>query len=116
MKSASQLNIDGVYLHILGDALGSVIVMISALIIMLAHGSWTLYVDPTMSIIMVLIILKTSIPLFKETSMILMQTVPTHLSVEDIETRLKQSVPGILGVHEFHVWQLSGEKIIGRIF
>ena len=115
MKSASQLNINGVYLHILGDALGSVIVMISALIIMLAHGTWTLYVDPAMSIVMVMIILKTSIPLLKETSMILMQTVPTHLNAEDIKARLLQTIPGILGVHEFHVWQLSGEKIIGEL-
>ena len=117
MKSASQLNINGVYLHILGDALGSVIVMISALIIMLAHGAWTLYVDPVMSIIMVIIILKTSIPLLKETSLILMQTVPTHLNAEEIKTRLRYAFPDIKGVHEFHVWQLSGDKIIGlKIF
>ena len=116
MKSASQLNINGVYLHILGDALGSVIVMISALIILLAHGTWTLYVDPAMSIVMVLIILKTSIPLLKETSLILMQTVPTHLNAEDIKTRLLQTIPGIQGVHEFHVWQLSGDKIIGMLY
>lgn len=51
--SASQLNIRGVYLHVLGDALGSVIVMISALIVIFQKGEWTQYVDPTMSIIMV---------------------------------------------------------------
>ena len=55
--SASQLNIRGVYLHVLGDALGSVIVIISALIIIYAHGRWTLYVDPAMSIIMVVNVL-----------------------------------------------------------
>ena len=55
--SASQLNIRGVYLHVLGDALGSVIVIISALIIMYAQGRWTLYVDPAMSIIMVVSVL-----------------------------------------------------------
>ena len=113
MKSANQLNINGVYLHILGDALGSVIVMISALIILLAHGTWTLYVDPVMSIIMVIIILKTSIPLLKETSLILMQTVPTHLNAVEIKKRLQNAFPDIKDVHEFHVWQLSGDKIIG---
>jgi len=115
MKSASQLNINGVYLHILGDALGSVIVMVSALIILLAHGTWTLYVDPVMSIIMVLIILKTSIPLLKETSLILMQTVPTHLNAVEIKKRLWKAFPDIKGVHEFHVWQLSGDKIIASV-
>lgn len=52
-KPSSQLNIRGVYLHVLGDALGSVIVMISAVIIMFEDGKWTEYVDPGMSIILV---------------------------------------------------------------
>lgn len=52
-KSSAQLNIRGVYLHVLGDALGSVIVMISALIILYARGKWTEYVDPGMSIVLV---------------------------------------------------------------
>ena len=42
-KSAGQLNIHAVYLHILGDALGSVIVMLSALIIIFAEGEWCFY-------------------------------------------------------------------------
>ena len=52
-KSSTQLNIRGVYLHVLGDALGSVIVMVSALIILYAKGKWTEYVDPSMSIMLV---------------------------------------------------------------
>lgn len=46
--SGSQLNMRGVFLHILGDALGSVIVIISALIIWFAEGEWKYYVDPAM--------------------------------------------------------------------
>ena len=49
----SHLNMRGVYLHILGDALGSVIVISSALVIMFIKGNWTCYVDPSMSIVMV---------------------------------------------------------------
>lgn len=111
-KSSTQLNIRGVYLHVLGDALGSVIVMISALIILYAKGKWTEYVDPSMSIMLVIIILKTSIPLLKESSMILMQTVPTHLKLQEMQDRLIEQIPGVVGVHEFHVWQLAGSKII----
>ena len=112
-KPSNQLNMRGVYLHVLGDALGSVIVMISALIIMFTSGKWTLYVDPSLSIIMVIIILKTSIPLLKESSMILMQTVPTHLKIQEIQEKLVDQVSGVLSIHEFHVWQLAGNKIIG---
>lgn len=112
MKQADQLNIRGVYLHVMGDALGSIIVMISALIIMFQSGKWTTYVDPIMSVLMVLIILKTSIPLLKESAMILMQTVPTHLKIKEIQEKLVDQITGVLSVHEFHIWQLSGNKII----
>lgn len=112
VKSSAQLNMRGVYLHVLGDALGSVIVIISALIIKYASGKWTIYVDPGMSIIMVLLILKTSIPLMRESSLILLQTVPTHIKIKEVQDRLLDNVEGVLSVHEFHVWQLAGNKII----
>lgn len=106
----------GVYLHVLGDALGSVIVIISALIIKFASGNWTAYVDPSMSIFMVLLILKTSIPLMRESSLILLQTVPTHIKIKEVQDRLLDHVEGVLSVHEFHVWQLAGNKIIGEFY
>lgn len=112
MQSAAQLNIEGVYLHILGDAIGSVIVMISALIIMYGVGDWTLYVDPALSLVMVAIILKTSIPLLKESSKILMNSVPHHIQVEYLKEEILRKFPAVTDVHELHVWQLAGDKII----
>lgn len=112
VKSGAQLNMRGVYLHVLGDALGSIIVIISALIIKYASGEWTIYVDPGMSIFMVLLILKTSIPLMRESSLILLQTVPTHIKIKEVQDRLLDHVEEVLSVHEFHVWQLAGNKII----
>ncbi|XP_031559997.1 zinc transporter 1-like [Actinia tenebrosa] len=112
VKSGAQLNMRAVYLHVLGDALGSVIVIVSALIIKYASGEWTLYVDPVMSILMTCLILRTSIPLLKESSLILLQTVPTHIKIQEVQERLLECVRGILSVHEFHVWQLAGDKII----
>ena len=47
-KSSGQMNMRGVYLHILGDALGSVIVIVAALIVKYFDGKWTFYVDPVM--------------------------------------------------------------------
>ena len=114
VKSSAQLNMRGVYLHVLGDALGSVIVIISALIIKFASGKWTIYVDPGMSVLLVFLILKTSIPLMRESSLILLQTVPTHIKIKEVQDRLLDHVEGVLSVHEFHVWQLAGNKIIGE--
>ena len=48
--------------------------------------------------------------------MILMQTVPTHLKIQEMQDRLIDQIPGVVSVHEFHVWQLAGSKIIGKSF
>ena len=48
-KLSGQMNMRGVYLHILGDALGSVIVIIAALLVHFFEGEeWTLYIDPVL--------------------------------------------------------------------
>ena len=108
------MNMRAVYLHVLGDALGSVIVIASALCIIYGDGDWTLYVDPAMSLILVLIIMKSSVPLLKESALILMQTVPTHIKIQEVRERLLEQIEGVLSLHEFHVWQLAGDKIIGK--
>jgi len=112
IKSSAQLNMRGVFLHVLGDALGSVIVIVSALIIKYVNSPWKYKADPIMSMVMVIIILCTSIPLLKESAMILMQTVPTHITVRELQEKLLQKVEGVLAVHEFHIWQLAGNRII----
>lgn len=55
----------GVFLHLMADALGSVIVIISALIIWLTDWEFKMYVDPLLSVIMVVIILSSVWPLRK---------------------------------------------------
>lgn len=61
---------------------------------------------------MVIIILRSVWPLLQESALILLQTVPTHIQVDEIQQRLLQNVDGVLAVHEFHVWQLAGDRII----
>ncbi|VDO92447.1 unnamed protein product [Soboliphyme baturini] len=108
-----QLNMHGVFLHILGDALGSIIVIANAAV------CWQIdsvvlrkYLDPSLSLCLAIIITCTTIPLFKESALILLQTVPTHINVQKIKSKLLTSVDGVLAVHEFHIWRLAGNKII----
>ncbi|XP_078260906.1 zinc transporter 1a isoform X2 [Rhinoraja longicauda] len=150
--TASQLNMRGVFLHVLGDALGSVIVVVNALIFYFvwnpcpesgpcinlcrhdhcpdrhlngtqsnmsenresipeAGPCWVLFLDPTLCCIMVCILLYTTYPLLKESALILLQTVPKQIDVELINEKLR-SLEGVLAVHELHVWQLAGSRII----
>ncbi|KAI3388468.1 hypothetical protein SNEBB_009649 [Seison nebaliae] len=114
VKSAQQLNMRAVFLHVLADAIGSVIVLISGLIYMYTpeDQKWRLYIDPILSFCLVFIIVLSTLPILKESSLILLQTVPTHLNVELLQKKLLEKIPDITAIHEFHVWQLSGSKII----
>jgi len=106
------MNMRGVFLHVMADALGSVIVIISALIMWQTDWEYKYYVDPGLSILLVLLILKSVWPLLIESALILLQTVPTHIQVDSLQQKLMAQVDGILAVHEFHIWQLAGDRII----
>lgn len=111
-NSGGSMNMRGVFLHVMADALGSVIVVASALVIWLSDWQYKYYVDPVLSILMVLLILRSVWPLLVESALILLQTVPTHIQVEAIQRKLVTQIDGILAVHEFHVWQLAGDRVI----
>lgn len=111
-NSGQNLNMKAAFLHVMSDALGSVIVMISALIIKYTDWKHKFYCDPALSIVLVILILHSVWPLLRESALILLQTVPTHIEVDAIQRRLLESVDGVLAVHEFHVWQLAGDRII----
>ena len=65
----------------MADALGSVIVIISAVIMWQTEWKYKYYVDPGLSILLVILILKSVWPLLIESALILLQTVPTHIQV-----------------------------------
>ncbi|XP_033124362.1 zinc transporter 1-like [Anneissia japonica] len=111
ITSGDQMNMKGVFLHILGDALASIVVIVSALAIHFIESSWTVYIDPGISIVVVIIIVSTSYPLLKESSMILLQSLPINIDFKDLSSRVKKELSED-NLHEFHVWQLSGDVVI----
>ena len=60
------MNITGVFLHVLADALGSVVVMISASVIWLTDWQYRDYLDPVLSLVIVIIICISTWPLLRE--------------------------------------------------
>ncbi|KAL6716029.1 Zinc resistance conferring protein [Lecanora helva] len=112
--SHGDLNMRGVFLHVMGDALGNIGVIGSALFIWLTKFSWRFYVDPGISLIITVIILGSAIPLCKAASRILLQAVPAGIDVDDIKADIKR-LPGVLSCHHLHVWQLSDVKKIASL-
>lgn len=112
--SHSDLNMRGVFLHVMGDALGNIGVIASALLIWLTDYTWRFYSDPAISLIITIIILCSAIPLCKAASRILLQAVPAGLSVDDIKEDIGL-LPGVLSCHHLHVWQLSDTKLVASL-
>lgn len=101
-------------LHVIGDALGNVGVIVSALIIWLTNSPGRFYADPAVSLFITLIILRSCIPLTSATAKILLQATPDHIDVNDIKEDI-QSIPGIVSCHHVHIWQLSDSQIIASM-
>ncbi|KAI9344359.1 cation efflux protein [Obelidium mucronatum] len=108
------MNMQGLFLHALGDALGSVGVILSALIIMYADGSWRFYMDPIISLLISGLIIASAIPLVRSASYVLLQGAPRHVSMKTLEAGIL-SLPGVQGIHEFHVWGLSDNKTVASV-
>ncbi|KAF1946342.1 zinc homeostasis factor 1 [Clathrospora elynae] len=108
------LNMRGVFLHVMGDALGNIGVIGTALFIWLTNFSWRFYADPAVSLLITVIILLSALPLCKAASRILLQAVPENLSIDDITDDIT-SLAGIISCHHLHVWQLSDTKLIASL-
>lgn len=108
------LNLRGIFLHVMGDALGNIGVIVSALIIWLTNWRFKHYVDPGISLMITVVILCSAIPLCKAASRILLQAVPRGLSIDHIKEDI-ETLPGVRGSHHLHVWQLSDTKIVASI-
>ncbi|KAI8833213.1 cation efflux protein, partial [Chytridium lagenaria] len=108
------LNMKSIFLHVAGDALGSVGVIVSALISMFATGSWTRYADPVVSLMITGIILHSAIPVVRSASYILLQVAPVFIPIDLVKKEINE-VPGVLAVHEFHVWGLSDSKAVASV-
>lgn len=103
------LNIRGAALHVAGDLLGSVAAMVAAVIII--YTGWTL-IDPILSVAVAFLILRSAWTLVKRSSHVLLEGAPEWLDVEEMQTRIVDSVSGVRGIHHVHVWGLTPQKLM----
>ena len=97
------LNTRGAYLHILGDLLGSVGALIAAVVVLTT--GWTL-ADPIISVLIAILILGGAWRLVRESTDILLEAVPGHVSMPEVQRRML-AVPGVSAVHDLHVWTVT---------
>ena len=104
------LNVSAARLHVLGDMLGSIGATVAACVI-LASG-WT-PIDPLLSVVMAVLIVRSAWRLLKESTHILMENAPQTVDLVALRASLIASVPGIRDVHDVHCWSLtSGQTML----
>ena len=112
--SHGDMGMNAMVLHVLGDALGNIGVILTALVIWLTDWPGRHYADPAVSLVIAAIILHSALPLTFATSKILLQATPDHIDVSDIKEDI-QTLPGVISCHHVHIWQLSDTKIVASL-
>lgn len=101
--SSESLNVKGAYYEVLGDMLGSLGVIVAAVVVMFT--GWKL-ADPIIGAAIGLFIVPRTWILLKQAVHILMEGTPPEVDVGAIEARLS-SLPNVTAVHDLHVWTLT---------
>ncbi len=99
------LNIKGAYLEVWADMLGSIGVIVGAIVIMLTGWQW---VDPLVAIGIGLWVLPRTWALLKETTQILLEGVPRGVDLAELRAAIG-ATSGVGGVHDLHVWSLTSD-------
>jgi cobalt-zinc-cadmium efflux system protein len=103
--SKESLNVEGAYLEVLSDTIGSVGVIIAAIVIQITDWGW---VDPAVGIAIGLWILPRTWRLGARAVRILVQAAPPGTDLDAIEGALS-ALPGVVDVHDLHVWTLTSD-------
>jgi cation diffusion facilitator family transporter len=102
------LNVEAAYLHILGDIINSVGVLIASLLIYFSDGAlW--YCDPICTYIFGFLVFYTTRITFSYCISMLMENTPNETDMEVLRTALK-ALPHVKNVHDLHVWSISDGK------
>lgn len=97
------INLKSAYIHIIGDALGSVGAIVAGLLMLLFD--WYI-ADPIISVIVALLILKSAWGVLKQSIHILMEGSPVIINKEEILTIL-ENIEGVKNVHDLHIWTIT---------
>lgn len=105
----ANVNLRGALLHVMGDLLGSMAAIVAAVII-IATG-WT-PIDPLLSVLVALLILRSAWALVSQTGHILMEGAPGHVERDAVMAVLSEAIPEVRDVHHVHLWSLTAERTL----
>ena len=105
-RFSGDVNIRSVFLHMLGDTLSTAAVIAGGAGILFTGMAW---IDPVLSLFIAGMILWSSVGIVRETLNILLEGTPRSVELSAVRAAL-QGVPGVLNVHDLHVWSLGSQS------
>lgn len=105
--SKGNINIRAAYFHLLSDAFSSLAVIIGAAFIMAYNITW---IDPALTILISLYILKETYSIVKEAVDVIMMSVPPEIDLNGLQKAL-ESVHGVKNIHHVHLWKMNDSDI-----
>ncbi|HET6322296.1 MAG TPA: cation diffusion facilitator family transporter [Hyphomicrobium sp.] len=103
----ANLNVRAALLHVIADLLGSVAAIAAAVVIL--YTGWT-PIDPILSIVITLLILRSAWLITKESGHILLQGAPSTIDVREVSRDLEATIPNVQSIHHVHAWSLSENR------
>ena len=101
------LNIRAAYVHLFSDFLSSIAVIIGALAILISKAYW---IDPVLTILIGVYVLKEGYKIIEESTRILMQHVPKGINLREIQARI-EVIEGVKDIHHAHLWAVTERDI-----
>ncbi|MBP6977294.1 MAG: cation diffusion facilitator family transporter [Bacteroidales bacterium] len=105
--AGQNMNVRAAYLHLLGDSLSSVAVIAGSILIYFFKLYW---IDPVVTMIVGVYILKHAWMILREAVDILMQSGPRNIHLAEL-CRLLESLPSVNNIHHVHIWNLTDQQI-----
>lgn len=99
------MNVRGAALEVLADAVGSAVVLVAAVFMGVTSWDW---VDPVAAIGLGLFILPRAARLAAQALRVLLQAAPPHIDLAGVQADLA-GIPGVLDVHDLHIWTLTSD-------
>ena len=106
-EAHKSLNVKVAYVHLIGDSLSSLVVIIGGVLMQIYKVYW---IDPLITLLISLYIIREAFVILKESVNILMQSTPDHLNLSIIKKKVEK-VSHVSNIHHLHAWMLTDHHI-----
>lgn len=108
-KKKRNINVQGAYLHVLGDSIQSIGVMIGAAVIW--YNPHLKIIDPICTLLFSIIVLYTTINMLRDILEVLMESTPREIDATSLERGLCE-IDEVVAIHELHIWAITVGKVL----